>query len=247
MARRMARREAWIDVDAVDLEGVGRGDGPGHGALANPRGQYLAAFGIELLAIAQAADGAIGRENDGGGEDRAEQRAAAHLIDAGDALRNPAARASRSYFPWHLINVLPTRNCGTRARDRGRAGLVAFAETRCFALQIAQIVKLGAAHAAGAHHVDVVDHRGVKRENALHALAKADLAHRDGFAEPRVLAGDHGAFESLQSLFVAFFDLDVDADGVAGAEFRHLAACVLADELWSVGGSACDKSLNSLL
>ena len=42
-------------------------------------------------------------------------------------------------------------------------------------------------------------------------------------AEPGVVAGDHSPFKSLQTFFVALFDLDVDADGVARAEFRHRA------------------------
>ena len=56
------------------------------------------------------------------------------------------------------------------------------------------------------------------RENALHALAEADLADGDGFAHAGVLAGDDGAFKRLQALFVAFLDLYVDADGIAGTE-----------------------------
>ena len=74
------------DIDAIDLEGVGCGHGPGHGAFANPNGQYLAALGIQQFAIAQAADGAIWRKNDGGGEHGSEQRAATHFVDSGDAL-----------------------------------------------------------------------------------------------------------------------------------------------------------------
>jgi hypothetical protein len=40
---------------------------------------------------------------------------------------------------------------------------------------------------------------------------------------PGVVAGDHGSFKGLQTFFVALLDLDVDADGVARAEFRHRA------------------------
>ncbi len=63
----------------------------------------------------------------------------------------------------------------------------------------------------------------MQRENSLHPLAKTDLPHCDGFAEPRVIAGNHGTFKGLQTLFVALFNLDVDTDGIARAEFRHLA------------------------
>src|SRR3984957_4176615 len=100
------------------------------------------------------------------------------------AMRSkPCARASRSNFPWHFI----TQEC------TARAGLVALAETCGFALKLTQIVELGAAHTAGAHHINVVHHRGMQRENALHALAKADLPYGDGFAGPRIIASNHGS------------------------------------------------------
>ena len=71
----------------------------------------------------------------------------------------------------------------------------------------------------------------VQRENTLHALAEADLADRDGFAHAGVIARDHDAFKSLKALFVAFLDLDVDADGVAAAEHRSIRAEILIDVL----------------
>ncbi len=73
-----------VDIDAVDDSGVDGGDRPGGGALANAFGEHGAAGGIELLAVVQSANGAVRRQDDGGGEDGAEQRAAAHFIDAGD-------------------------------------------------------------------------------------------------------------------------------------------------------------------
>ena len=87
----------------------------------------------------------------------------------------------------------------------------------------AQIIQLGAADPAGAHHVDVIHHRSVQREDALHALAEADLAHGDGLAHAGVVLGDDGAFERLQAFLVAFLDLDVHADGVAGPELGMVA------------------------
>jgi hypothetical protein len=62
--------------------------------------------------------------------------------------------------------------------------------------------------------------------------AEADLADGDGLAHADVLARDDGAFKRLQAFLVAFFDADVDANGIAGAELgvSHLAG-VLADEL----------------
>src|SRR5581483_11291282 len=81
----------------------------------------------------------------------------------------PSARASRSCRPPHL-NAL-------RGMGRSRLLLFAFAQACGLALEPAQIIQLGAAHAAGAHHIDVIDHRRMNRKNALHALPEADLAH----------------------------------------------------------------------
>ena len=97
-------------------------------------------------------------------------------------------------------------------------------------LELAQIVQLGAANRAGAHHIDMVDDRRVHRENALHAVAEAHLANRDGLAHAGVLAGDHGAFKRLQTLFVAFPDSYVNANGIAGPELgmrRRARLCLL--------------------
>src|SRR5271163_2627024 len=110
----------------------------------------------------------------------------------------PWAWASRSYLAWHLINTGPRI-------------LVALAETCGFALQVPKVVELSAAYPARPHHVDMIDHRRVQWKNTLHTLAKADLANGDGFAQAGILAGNHGAFKSLQAFLIAFFNLDVDA------------------------------------
>ena len=59
----------------------------------------------------------------------------------------------------------------------------------------------------------------IEREDALDALAEADLADRERGAEAPVGAGDADALEILDPGALAFDDLDSDADGVAGAEF----------------------------
>src|ERR1017187_4204844 len=68
-----------------------------------------------------------------------------------------------------------------------------------FALQPSQIVELGAAHAPGAHHVDVVDDPGMDGKNTLHALAEADLAHRNALTHTGVVARNHRAFGGLHN------------------------------------------------
>ena len=60
-------------------------------------------------------------------------------------------------------------------------------------------------------------------EHALDAEAVRDLAHGEGGVQAGVLLGDDHAFVGLHALAVAFLDLDVDDDGVAGAEVGQLA------------------------
>src|SRR5689334_17653351 len=98
------------------------------------------------------------------------------------------------------------------------APLGTLAQAGGLSLESAQIVQLRAAHAARADHVNVIHHRSLHGENTLHAVAETDLADRYGLAHPRVVARDHRAFKNLQALFLAFFDLDVHFNSVAGAE-----------------------------
>ena len=76
-----------VDVDVIDLEGVGSGDSPGYGTFADAFRKNLAAFRGKLLAIAQAAYGTIRRQDNGSRENRAEQGATADFINAGDSLK----------------------------------------------------------------------------------------------------------------------------------------------------------------
>src|SRR3954469_255165 len=106
--------------------------------------------------------------------------------------------------------------------DRLFAG-IQFLDTSRFATQSAEEIELRATHAAGAHDIDLVDNAGVHREDTLHAVSEAHLA--DGKAGLR--AGgllDHDAFERLYAFLVAFLDLYVYADGVAGIELRQIGA-----------------------
>src|ERR1700722_2326393 len=100
--------------------------------------------------------------------------------------------------------ALKPRACNSRSRvashrnlpamDSGRmlspVELLALAQTGGFALKTAQIVKLGAAHASGADHINVVDHPRVDGEDALDALAEADFADRNGLADAGIIARD---------------------------------------------------------
>src|SRR5258707_13403057 len=98
----------------------------------------------------------------------------------------PRARSSRS-------NVASQRNLPFAAVGcMADQGLFALAQAGGFALEIAQIVQVGATHTAGADHVDVIDHARVQREDAFYSLSEADFANRDAFAHAVIVAGnDH--------------------------------------------------------
>ncbi len=84
-----------VDVDAVDGLGVDGGDGEGERHAADLLVEGFALFAGELFGVFEAGGGkhieALGQD-DSGGDDRAEQRAAAHFIDTGDALEAVVAK-----------------------------------------------------------------------------------------------------------------------------------------------------------
>jgi hypothetical protein len=122
-----------VDIDVIDLKSVGRGNGPGDGALPDSYGENFAALGQELFGIAEPADGTIGRKDNGGGENRTEEGAAPDLIDTGDAQETLGAGLP---FVFALASHPKIRPLSVeRARgSRDRFVLLAFAEARRFAL-----------------------------------------------------------------------------------------------------------------
>src|ERR1700738_4275128 len=92
------------------------------------------------------------------------------------------------------------------------------------AAQIAQVIEFRAAHLAAAHHLDRIDHRRHHREDAFHAFAVGNLAHRKALVEACAGAADADAFIGLHARAVAFDHLDVDDHGIAGSEIRNLLA-----------------------
>src|SRR5271169_4998005 len=63
--------------------------------------------------------------------------------------------------------------------DQLALGLDVLGDAARLAAQVAQIIELGAADRALAHHLDLPDDRAIEREHALYAFAEADLAHRE--------------------------------------------------------------------
>src|SRR3954468_10985196 len=103
----------------------------------------------------------------------------------------------------------------------------ALADAGGLAAQGAQVVQLGAAHPALAHHLDALQHGRMQREGTLHADAARDLADLEGLAHTAVLAADADALEGLDTLLVTLAHADVHADGVAGTEAGDVVPQVL--------------------
>src|SRR5262249_7766998 len=69
-----------------------------------------------------------------------------------------------------------------------------------------------------------IDHRRVEREYALDTFAIGDLADGKAFLQTAAIAGDADAFIGLNAGALAFDDLDVHDDRVAGLKLRNVLA-----------------------
>ena len=99
-----------------------------------------------------------------------------------------------------------------------------FAQSRRLADPVAQIVQLRSSHSAVADDVDVVDLGGMKGERPLHADAEGKTSDGEGLSDAAVSERDDDALKRLQSLSVAFFDLDPNLDGVADGQLGKIGA-----------------------
>src|SRR3989338_10096710 len=109
---------------------------------------------------------------------------------------------------------------GPGGRPREPALRRPLGDTRRAPLLGAQVIELGPPHATGSHHLDLVDKRGMDRENPFHPHAVGDLSHDEGFAVASALSPNHHAFEDLNALFLALDHLTVDPNRVADLERR---------------------------
>src|SRR5882724_94150 len=91
------------------------------------------------------------------------------------------------------------------------------------ATQTTQIIKLSAADFGRFHHIHFIHDFRSDGEDALNAVAEADLAHGEAGLRAAVF-GDDNALKRLKTLFVAFFNLYLHADGVARDEIRNISA-----------------------
>src|SRR5690606_21817336 len=110
----------------------------------------------------------------------------------------------------------------TRLRDV--AFDLALLDAGGLALQLAHVEQAGATDLAEAAHLDAGEAGRLERENALDGDAVRNLADGEGGRDTRAATLDDDAGEGLDALLVAFDDLEVDADGVAGAELGQVGA-----------------------
>ena len=90
--------------------------------------------------------------------------------------------------------------------------------------EVAQVEDAGAAHGTVLVDIDLLDERTGDGENTLHADAIRDLADSKGLGSSTSAALQHNALEVLDSLFVTFFNLVMDGDGIASLELGELLA-----------------------
>ena len=107
--------------------------------------------------------------------------------------------------------------------------MVYFAQTGGLATQSADVEELGATNLVAANLFDLVDDFGIEGEDALYALSEAHLADRECPLRA-VIDGDHQAFKCLQAFLVAFLDLYLDANLVAGHKRRQIGALKLVGQ-----------------
>src|SRR5690606_15281214 len=94
-----------------------------------------------------------------------------------------------------------------------------FLDAGSLAGTVAQVVELRATNVAATLDFDAGNLRRVKLEGTFHRFTGRDLANDERRVQTTIAAANDHAFVSLHTLAVAFNHVDVDHDGVAGAEF----------------------------
>jgi hypothetical protein len=96
-------------------------------------------------------------------------------------------------------------------------------EAAALSASFAEVSEVGAADLRIALNHDLFDHRGAEQESAFDANTIAGHAANSEVAGLTFLADtQNGALKLLDTLALAFFDLDVHADLIAGAQGRDI-------------------------
>src|SRR6478609_321179 len=134
----------------------------------------------------------------------------------------------------------PTRSVSSAQAARSRwsegqrgtcSALALLPDARGLAAQRAQVVELGPADPASAHHLHRGDSRAVNREEPLDPDTGRDLPDGEILADPAAPLGDDQALEGLQPLLIALADADHDPDGISRLECRNVRAQALTGHL----------------
>src|SRR5512139_2410114 len=160
-----------MDVERVYLRGRGQADADRRGFTDEGGSELGPEVRGDALRVVDGgdpsrrpADEPFGGKDDGGGDEGTEQGAPADLVDPGDEPRSA---------PQELF-LEPEGGHGP-----GESALVLFEAGR-FAFEVAEIVELRPADVGPADDLDLLDHLGMEREDALDADSEGDLADGEG-------------------------------------------------------------------
>ena len=83
-----------INVPGVDAGGINFGDSPRDGVFTNAESEFRTMIGGNFFGVVETDNAALGVEDNGGGNDRAEKSTATGFVNAGDARPAEFARGS---------------------------------------------------------------------------------------------------------------------------------------------------------
>ena len=113
-------------------------------------------------------------------------------------------------------------------RGYSRLLFSAFLQAGGLAGETTQIVKLRTTGMGPADDLDFFHARGMDKEGALYANPIGrDAAHGKVGVDAAAAKPNDGSLKDLHALTVAFNDATVDANGITGVHFRHLALKLL--------------------
>ena len=106
----------------------------------------------------------------------------------------------------------------------GAVDLALLLDLGCLTAQVTQVVQLRATNLTARQNIDLVNVWGVHWEGTLHTNTEGNLTDGEGLADAGVLTLDHNTTENLHTGLGALDDLDVNVEGVTGAELWNIVA-----------------------
>lgn len=103
-------------------------------------------------------------------------------------------------------------------------GFALLADASSLAVTVAHVVELGATDVTAGNNLDLFDDGRVYGEGTLYTNAEGNLTDGEGFADAATLTTNNEALEDLDTAAVTFNDVDVNVEGVTGAEVGDVGA-----------------------